>query len=113
MNIIGISYGYVAVVFAFLLVLVKQQVYVNIMKATNPYLSKINITVLKTNQSLCRQISPGEERGVGCEEQSGRRTMPTKIGGGIFFNILWSIFQHLAIVHLKLEVVIISFYRFL
>ena len=32
-----------------LLVLVKQQVYVNIMKATNPYLSKINITVLKTN----------------------------------------------------------------
>ena len=48
MNIIGISYGYVAVVFAFLLVLVKQQVYVNIMKATNPYLSKINITVLNT-----------------------------------------------------------------
>ena len=50
MNIIGISYGYVAVVFVFLLVLVKQQVYVNIMKATNPYLSKIDITVLKTNQ---------------------------------------------------------------
>ena len=36
------------------------------------------------NQQMFRQISPGEERGVGCEEQSGRRTMPTKIGGGVF-----------------------------